>query len=86
MEIRKRVNRQNTQEMCPFNVRFTREAVEPGYSARGSPSLRAGRAGFARDVCVAIGNWLSDGGEPAGGRREAVIRWKAKSPVPSTSS
>jgi epoxyqueuosine reductase len=27
--------------------------------ARGSPIRRAGRAGFARNVCVALGNWGS---------------------------
>ena len=27
--------------------------------SRGSPIRRAGRAGFARSVCTAIGNWLT---------------------------
>ncbi|MEX2528797.1 MAG: tRNA epoxyqueuosine(34) reductase QueG [Gemmatimonadota bacterium] len=105
------------QEACPFNVRFSRPAAEPGYAARGpgeapvgvqampgdegvsaethpgsfghslhpgtdTPTLvalletaldpgawesfsrgsairRAGRAGFARNVCVGLGNWLA---------------------------
>ncbi|HKK92253.1 MAG TPA: 4Fe-4S double cluster binding domain-containing protein, partial [Longimicrobiales bacterium] len=32
--------------------------------SRGSPIRRAGRSGFARNVCVAIGNWLAELGEP----------------------
>jgi hypothetical protein len=32
--------------------------------SRGSPIRRAGRAGFARNVCVALGNWLSGGVQP----------------------
>jgi len=104
------------QEVCPFNLRFTEPAGEPGYAARGpgeapvgvealsgegerepsadplhpgtqAPSLidllemaldpvrwdafsrgsairRAGRAGFARNVCVAMGNWLTSRVEP----------------------
>ncbi|TVP57566.1 MAG: hypothetical protein EA351_05515 [Gemmatimonadales bacterium] len=121
------MNRQNTQEVCPFNVSFAEEAAEPGHAARGpgerpvgvealadggdsassdatstdsaesrgepvhpgtdGPSLvellqmpltedaweafsrgsairRAGRPGFARNVCVALGNWLSGEDEP----------------------
>jgi epoxyqueuosine reductase len=96
--------------VCPFNVRFSETAAEPGYAARGpgerpvgvepdpshsdawhpstdAPPLtellamalseaawesfsrgsairRAGRAGFARNVCVALGNWLSGEEEP----------------------
>ena len=40
--IRKRVNRQNTQEVCPFNVRFAEESAEPGYAARGAGELPVG--------------------------------------------
>ncbi|TVP57706.1 MAG: hypothetical protein EA351_05290 [Gemmatimonadales bacterium] len=32
--------------------------------SRGSAIRRAGRAGFARNVCVAIGNWLAGQDEP----------------------
>lgn len=32
--------------------------------SRGSAIRRAGRAGFARNVCVALGNWLSGEDEP----------------------
>lgn len=96
------------QEVCPFNVKFTAPAAEPGYAARGpgeppvgveplssdvwhpgtaAPSLvalletaldeaswesfsrgsairRAGRSGFARNVCVALGNWGSEEAVP----------------------
>jgi epoxyqueuosine reductase len=37
--------------------------------SRGSAIRRAGRAGFARNVCVAIGNWLAGAADPP---REAV--------------
>ena len=33
--------------------------------SRGSAIRRAGRAGFARNVCVALGNWLSGSDEPS---------------------
>ena len=33
--------------------------------SRGSPIRRAGREGFARNVCVALGNWASPSGLPA---------------------
>jgi epoxyqueuosine reductase len=32
--------------------------------SRGSPIRRAGRAGFARNVCVALGNWGSPAAVP----------------------
>lgn len=32
--------------------------------SRGSPIRRAGRVGFARNVCVAMGNWLTAVGQP----------------------
>lgn len=32
--------------------------------SRGSAIRRAGRAGFARNVCVAVGNWLAGEPEP----------------------
>lgn len=32
--------------------------------SRGSPIRRPGRAGFARNVCVAMGNWLADEKRP----------------------
>jgi epoxyqueuosine reductase len=32
--------------------------------SRGSAIRRAGRAGFARNVCVAMGNWLAGEGRP----------------------
>jgi hypothetical protein len=32
--------------------------------SRGSAIRRAGRAGFARNVCVALGNWLAEEDEP----------------------
>src|SRR5690606_8350441 len=32
--------------------------------SQGSPIRRAGRAGFARNVCVALGNWGSPGAVP----------------------
>lgn len=32
--IRKRVNRQNTQEVCPFTRKFSRVADEPDYAPR----------------------------------------------------
>jgi epoxyqueuosine reductase len=99
-----RGSRQSSQEVCPFNRRFSEPAAEPAYAARApgrppfgvqsesgfpashpgtdAPSLiglleialddsawdcfsrgsairRAGRAGFARNVCVALGNWGS---------------------------
>jgi len=98
------------QEVCPFNVKFSEEAEEPGYAARGrgeapvgvdpDPSVtdtshpgtdgspltelletalseeawewfsrgsairRAGRAGMARNVSVALGNWGSSEAVP----------------------
>ena len=115
--IRNRGSGYSSQEVCPFNVRFSELAAEPGYAARGpgerpvgvegasaetqgrkdvrtgtpgspahpgtdGPPLtellamalseeawesfsrgsairRAGRAGFARNASVALGNWLS---------------------------
>jgi hypothetical protein len=100
--------------VCPFNLKFSEPAAEPGYAARGpgerpvgveaepnspesrgksvhpgtdAPALiellsmalseeswesfsrgsavrRAGRAGFTRNVCVALGNWLAGEEEP----------------------
>jgi hypothetical protein len=95
--------------VCPYNVKFSEPAAEPGHAARGpgerpvgaeaaagpdathpgtdGPPLtellatalsedawgsfsrgsairRAGRAGFARNVCVAVGNRLSGEEEP----------------------
>ncbi len=45
---------------------------EAGWEAfsRGSAIRRAGRGGFARNVCVAIGNWLATVDEPAWGATE----------------
>jgi epoxyqueuosine reductase len=42
--------------------------------SRGSAIRRAGRAGFARNVCVAIGNWLASAppGEPPEGAVDAL--------------
>jgi hypothetical protein len=102
--IRKRVNRQNTQEVRPFIRTFSTPSGETAYASRApgespsgvqaepgsssshpgtdAPSLiellemaldeaswdsfskgsairRAGRAGFARNVCVGLGNWGS---------------------------
>lgn len=46
--------------------------------SRGSPIRRAGRAGFARNVCVAIGNWGSPEAVPvlarALGDPESLVR------------
>jgi len=42
-------------------VELLETALDPvrwGAFSRGSPIRRAGRAGFARNVCVAMGNWL----------------------------
>jgi epoxyqueuosine reductase len=36
-----------------------------GSFSRGSAIRRAGRPGFARNVCVAMGNWLASEPEPA---------------------
>lgn len=51
-------------------MKFAEEAVEPGYAARG-PGERpvgvealAGPAGFARNACVPMGNWLAEEDEP----------------------
>jgi hypothetical protein len=40
--IRKRVNRQNCQEVCRFNERFARPTAERGYAARGPGELPHG--------------------------------------------
>ena len=128
------------QEVCPFNVKFSEPAAEPGYAARGpgerpvgvetaaevaldpvsaetqgrkdvrtgtpgspahpgtdGPPLtellamalseeawesfsrgstirRAGRAGFARNVCVAMGNWLAGDQRPDPVGVELLVR------------
>jgi len=52
---------------APSLVHLLRMALsEEGWEAfsRGSAIRRAGRAGFARNVCVALGNWLSGEAEP----------------------
>jgi epoxyqueuosine reductase len=41
---------------------------------QGAALRRAGRAGFARNVCVAMGNWLADGDDPP---EEAVAALRA---------
>jgi hypothetical protein len=103
------VSRHNSQERCPFSIRFSEAAAEPAFAARApgeppfgvqiepgasrsrpgtaSPSLidllatalddaawdafsrgsamrRSGRAGFARNVCVGLGNWGSPAAVP----------------------
>lgn len=53
---------------APPLVDLLRTALDPEAwddFSRGSPIRRPGRAGFARNVCVAIGNWLSSVEEPA---------------------
>jgi len=53
---------------APSLVNLLRMALsEEGWEAfsRGSAIRRAGRAGFARNVCVAMGNWLSGSDEPS---------------------
>ncbi|TVR54003.1 MAG: hypothetical protein EA421_09640 [Gemmatimonadales bacterium] len=55
--ISKRVSRHNTQEVCPFNVRFAQEAAEPSYAARGPGERPAG-------VEVVPGEDVSDESDP----------------------
>ena len=40
------------QEVCPFNVRFAREAAEPGYAARGPGELPSGVEALAGERAV----------------------------------
>ena len=52
---------------APTLIDLLQTALTPdGWEAfsRGSPIRRAGRAGFARNVCVALGNWGSPAGLP----------------------
>ncbi len=51
----------------PSLVELLRTALDPeAWDAftRGSAIRRAGRAGLARNVCVAMGNWLAEVDEP----------------------
>ena len=41
--------------------------------SRGSAIRRAGRAGFARNVCVAMGNWLAGEEEPPPGAVAVLV-------------
>ena len=53
---------------APSLIDLLRMALsEEGWEAfsRGSAIRRAGRAGFARNVCVAMGNWLADEKAPS---------------------
>ena len=52
---------------APSLIDLLRMALsEEGWEAfsRGSAIRRAGRAGFARNVCIALGNWLAGKDEP----------------------
>ncbi len=42
--------------------------------SRGSAIRRAGQAGFARNVCVAIGNWLAGEEDPDPTAVELLVR------------
>ncbi len=60
----------------PSLVELLRMALsEAGWEAfsRGSAIRRAGRAGFARNVCVAMGNWLAGEPEPPAEPVEVLV-------------
>ena len=68
----------------PSLVELLRVALDPeAWDAftRGSAIRRAGRAGLARNLCVALGNWLASVDEPpeAG---VAVLREALEDPEP----
>ena len=62
---------------APSLVELLRMALsEEGWEAfsRGSAIRRAGRAGFARNVCVAIGNWSRNEAQPDPHAVDLLIR------------
>jgi epoxyqueuosine reductase len=54
-----------------FRMALSEEAWES--FSRGSAIRRAGRAGFARNVAVALGNWLAGQDEPPSGAVSVLI-------------
>jgi len=48
--IRKRLSRQNTQEVCPFSIKFSKPASEPSYAARGPGESPVGVEPPSRDT------------------------------------
>mgnify|MGYP006294723559 CR=1 FL=1 len=69
---------------APGLVELLRVALDPeAWDAftRGSAIRRAGRAGLARNVCVALGNWLSEMDEPPEAA-VAVLRDALEDPKP----
>ena len=68
----------------PYLVELLRVALDPeAWDAftRGSAIRRAGRVGLARNVCVALGNWLAEVDEPPE-PAVAVLREALKDPEP----
>jgi epoxyqueuosine reductase len=55
------------QEVCPFNVRFSEQAAEPGYAARGPGERPVGVEEVAADVSADVSR--SEGGPDPGGSR-----------------